>query len=52
MDVIERVPKLKATGAHVLQEMLDRLTGHKQYIVEHGDDMPEIRDCKWSRVNV
>jgi xylulose-5-phosphate/fructose-6-phosphate phosphoketolase len=51
MDVIERVPKLKAIGAHVLQEMLDRLVGHKQYIVEHGDDMPEIRNWKWSRLN-
>jgi len=51
MDVIERVPKLKAVGAHVLQKMLDRLVGHKQYIIEHGDDMPEIREWKWSRVN-
>jgi xylulose-5-phosphate/fructose-6-phosphate phosphoketolase len=51
MDVIERVPKLRANGAHVLQEMRDRLIGHKQYIVEHGDDMPEIRNWKWSRLN-
>jgi xylulose-5-phosphate/fructose-6-phosphate phosphoketolase len=51
MDVIERVPNLRATGAHVLQEMLDRLIGHKQYIVEHGDDMPEIRNWKWSRLS-
>ncbi len=50
MDVIERVPKLKRTAAHVLQEMLDRLVAHKQYIMEHGDDMPEIRSWKWSRV--
>ena len=49
MDVIERVPKLKRTGAHVLQEMLHRLVAHKQYIMEHGDDMPEIRSWKWSR---
>jgi xylulose-5-phosphate/fructose-6-phosphate phosphoketolase len=49
MDVIERVPKLKMIGAHVLQEMLDRLVAHKQYIIEHGDDMPEIRNWKWSR---
>jgi xylulose-5-phosphate/fructose-6-phosphate phosphoketolase len=49
MDVIERVPNLKGAGAHVLQEMLDRLVAHKQYIMEHGDDMPEIRSWKWSR---
>jgi len=51
MDVIERVPKLKAIGAQVLQEMLDRVIGHKQYIIEHGDDMPEIHNWKWSRLN-
>ena len=47
MDVIERVPKLKEIGAHTLQAMRDKLIDHKQYIVEHGDDMPEIRDWKW-----
>ena len=52
MDVIERVPNLRATGAHVLQEMLDRLIGHKQYIVEHGDDMPEIRNWKWTPLHI
>jgi xylulose-5-phosphate/fructose-6-phosphate phosphoketolase len=47
MDVIERVPKLKDIGAHVLQKMRDKLIDHQQYITEHGDDMPEIRDWKW-----
>jgi xylulose-5-phosphate/fructose-6-phosphate phosphoketolase len=47
MDVIERVPKLQSIGAHVVQAMRDKLIEHKQYIVEHGDDMPEIRDWKW-----
>jgi len=48
MDVIERVPKLTAIGAHVLQAMRDKLIDHRQYIVEHGEDMPEIRDWHWS----
>lgn len=47
MDVIERVPKLTAIGAHVLQAMRDKLIDHKQYIVDHGEDMPEVRDWKW-----
>ncbi len=48
MDVIERVSKLQSSGAHLLQVMRDKLISHKQYIVEHGDDMPEIRNWKWS----
>ena len=47
MDVIERVPKLEPIGAHVKQEMRDKLLEHKQYIRKYGDDMPEIRDWKW-----
>ncbi len=48
MDVIERVPKLAAIGAHAKQEMRDKLFEHKQYIREYGDDLPEIKDWKWT----
>ncbi|MGI8653629.1 MAG: phosphoketolase family protein [Pyrinomonadaceae bacterium] len=48
MDVIERVPKLANVGAHAKQSMRDKLLEHKQYIRKHGDDMPEIRNWKWS----
>jgi len=47
MDVIDRVPQLERTGAHVKQAMRDRLIEHKQHIARYGDDMPEIRDWKW-----
>jgi len=48
MDVIERVPKLANIGAYAKQEMRDKLLEHKQYICECGDDMPEIKDWKWT----
>jgi xylulose-5-phosphate/fructose-6-phosphate phosphoketolase len=51
MDVANRVPKLQAQAAHIKQRMRDKLSAHTQYIHEHGEDMPEIRDWKWvSRV--
>ena len=48
IDVIERVPKITDSGAHVLQAMRDKLIEHKQYVVQYGDDMPEIRKWRWS----
>jgi xylulose-5-phosphate/fructose-6-phosphate phosphoketolase len=47
IDVIDRVPKLRYVGAHVKQIMRDKLIEHKEYIIEHGEDMPEIRDWAW-----
>ncbi len=46
-DVIDRVPRLARVGAHVKQFLRGKLTQHKQYICEHGDDMPEVRDWEW-----
>jgi xylulose-5-phosphate/fructose-6-phosphate phosphoketolase len=46
-DVIDRVPRLSNTAAHVKQMLHNKIIEHKQYIAEHGDDMPEIRDWKW-----
>ncbi|MEB3217857.1 MAG: phosphoketolase family protein [Nostocales cyanobacterium 94392] len=46
-DVIDRVPHLKYRAAHVKQMLHNKLIEHKQYVREHGEDMPEIRDWKW-----
>jgi xylulose-5-phosphate/fructose-6-phosphate phosphoketolase len=48
MDVIDRVPILEKTGVHLKQKMQFKLIEHKQYIYQHGDDMPEIRNWRWT----
>ena len=48
-DVLDRVPKLSSVAAYGKQAIRDKLIEHTQYITEHGDDMPEIRDWKWPR---
>jgi xylulose-5-phosphate/fructose-6-phosphate phosphoketolase len=46
-DAIDRVPRFQRVNAHAQQALRKKLFEHKQYIHEHGDDMPEIRDWKW-----
>jgi xylulose-5-phosphate/fructose-6-phosphate phosphoketolase len=46
-DVVDRVPRLQRIGAHFKQFLRNKLVEHKQYICEHGTDLPEIRDWKW-----
>jgi xylulose-5-phosphate/fructose-6-phosphate phosphoketolase len=47
-DVIDRVPRLRNIAAHIKQDLRNKLIEHRRYVDEHGDDMPEIRDWKWT----
>jgi xylulose-5-phosphate/fructose-6-phosphate phosphoketolase len=47
MDVIDRVPGLGSRCAHLKQELAEKLIEHQQYIREHGEDMPDVRNWKW-----
>lgn len=46
-DVIDRVPHLGYKAAHIKQMLHNKLIEHRQYVREHGEDMPEIRNWKW-----
>lgn len=48
MDVVDRIPHMEKRRAYVRDFVTDKLIDHKHYIREHGDDMPEIKNWKWS----
>lgn len=48
MDVIERAqPGGFPEAQKLYEDMQKKLIEHNNYIVEHGEDMPEIRDWVW-----
>ena len=47
-DAIDRLPQLGSTGAYTKQWLRDKLLDHKAYVDEHGEDLPEIQNWKWT----
>ncbi|GAA4232312.1 xylulose-5-phosphate/fructose-6-phosphate phosphoketolase [Streptosporangium album] len=47
MDVIDRVPGLGASAAHLRQHMEDERLRARMHTREYGEDRPEIRDWTW-----
>ena len=49
LDMIKALPELGNKASYLYQKMMDTLVAHKQYISEYGQDLPEVRDWKWSK---
>jgi len=47
LDVIDRVPQLGSTAAHLRQQMMDMRVRARTYTREAGEDLPEVRDWVW-----
>jgi xylulose-5-phosphate/fructose-6-phosphate phosphoketolase len=48
-DVVDRLPDVGGRSAYVKQTLRDKLIEHKEDIVKHGEDMPEIREWRWAQ---
>jgi xylulose-5-phosphate/fructose-6-phosphate phosphoketolase len=47
IDVIDRVPKLRAMAGHLKEEMKNAIIDNMAYAHEHGRDRPEIAEWTW-----
>jgi len=47
-DAIARLPQLDSRAAYARQRLRDKLSEHREYIYKFGEDMPEIRNWRWS----
>jgi xylulose-5-phosphate/fructose-6-phosphate phosphoketolase len=48
LDAIRRVPRLSGQVENATARYWTAMERHKLYISEHGDDLPEVRDWRWS----
>jgi xylulose-5-phosphate/fructose-6-phosphate phosphoketolase len=47
IDVIDRVPGLQSSGAHIKEWLKDQIVDNIAYAHEYGIDKPEIQNWKW-----
>jgi xylulose-5-phosphate/fructose-6-phosphate phosphoketolase len=48
LDAVKYVPRLHDRFPEFEQRHSEMMQKHKLYVSEHGEDMPEVRDWKWS----
>ncbi len=46
-DALKRLPRLGERGERLDAELSETLHEHRRYIVEHGVDMPSVRNWRW-----
>jgi xylulose-5-phosphate/fructose-6-phosphate phosphoketolase len=48
LDVVLRVPRLAAMAEQASQQFSETMQRHKLYVSEHGEDLPEVSNWKWT----
>ena len=47
LDAIRRIPRLRELGVEADERYRQTIARHKTYVIEHGEDMPEVRNWRW-----
>ncbi len=47
IDAVDRIPRFESMRGPIRNLMEQKLTEHKEYITQYGDDMPEIKNWTW-----
>ena len=48
IDSLARLPDWKTKADDVVRRLRDKLELHGTWVREHGEDMPEVRDWRWT----
>jgi len=48
LDVIERVPRLHEQRHTAQARYWSMMEKHKLYLIEHGEDLPEVLNWQWT----
>ena len=48
LDAVKHVPRMASIAPQVEQKHSEIIQRHKLYVSQNGEDMPEVRDWKWS----
>jgi xylulose-5-phosphate/fructose-6-phosphate phosphoketolase len=49
LDALKHVPRLRSQAADAIEFFGKKLDEHHNYIREHLEDMPEIRNWQWTK---
>lgn len=48
LDAIRRIPRLKNVSDKATERFYESMQRHKIYVSENGEDLPEVKNWKWS----
>ena len=50
-DVLKHIPRSESKNDYLQEKMKDMLIKHRNYIEQHGVDMPEVKEWQWDLSN-